>query len=148
MTNTERNKETVRATWEAFANGDLKTVFDNMSDDIRWMVPETTPSAWGLDLPREHRGKQAIMQFVFAGVAKVFPEGLAMRVRHIHGDGEIVITELTASGRLLNGKFYENDYCFVIQVVEGRIHHIREYLDTQKFKDVIGDDAIALQRQA
>lgn len=35
----EQNKEMVKATWTAFAKGDIKTAFGNMADNVSWLVP-------------------------------------------------------------------------------------------------------------
>jgi len=36
------------------------------------------------------------------------------------------------SGTLAGGKPYDNDYCFVFELREGRIARMREYMDTRK----------------
>jgi ketosteroid isomerase-like protein len=35
-----------------------------------------------------------------------------------------------------NGKFYENEYCFVFELENGN-RRIREYVDTQKAKELL-----------
>lgn len=39
--------------------------------------------------------------------------------------------------RVANGRFYENDYCFIIELEGGRIRRLREYMDTQRAKSII-----------
>ena len=127
----ESNKALVKTTWTAFAKGDLKTAFDNMAEEVSWLVPGTTPGVSGLK-----KGKQAIRDFM-AGVGQVFPEGLQTEIRKIYGDGDTVIVELTNKAKVSNGKFYENDYCFVFEVENGKVRRIREYADTQKAKEIL-----------
>jgi len=43
-----------------------------------------------------------------------------------------VIIEMTNRGKLGNGKDYENEYCFVFEVENGKVRRVREYVDTQK----------------
>jgi ketosteroid isomerase-like protein len=38
---------------------------------------------------------------------------------------------------LANGKDYENEYCFVFEIESGKIRRVREYVDTQKAKDLM-----------
>lgn len=126
----EANKELVKKTWTAFAKGDIKTAFANMDDNVSWLVPGNTEVS-GL-----HRGKDAILKFM-SGVGAVFPEGLQSEVKRAYADGDTVILELTNRGKVSNGKFYENEYCFVFELENGKIRRIREYVDTQKAKEIL-----------
>ncbi len=126
----ESNKELVRKTWTAFAKGDMKTAFAGMDDNVSWLVPGNTPAS-GV-----HRGKDAIMKFV-SGIGQVFPEGLQSEIKRAYADGDTVILELTNKGKVSNGKFYENEYCFVFELENGKIRRIREYVDTQKAKEIL-----------
>jgi ketosteroid isomerase-like protein len=76
-------------------------------------------------------GKEAIIGFL-RRVAQTFPSGLPSEARHSYADGDTVILEMTNRGMTATGRPYENDYCFVFEVEQGRIHAIREYVDTQK----------------
>jgi ketosteroid isomerase-like protein len=44
---------------------------------------------------------------------------------------------MTNRGKASNGKQYENEYCFVFELENGKVRRIREYLDTQKFVDTV-----------
>ncbi len=126
----EANKELVRKTWTAFAKGDIKTAFANMDDNVSWLVPGSGP------VSGVHRGKDAILKFM-SGVGQVFPEGLQSEIKRAYADGDTVILELTNKGKVSNGKFYENEYCFVFELEHGKIRRIREYVDTQKANDIL-----------
>jgi ketosteroid isomerase-like protein len=130
---TEQNKELVTRTWQAFTKGDLKTAFDNMSDEVSWLVPGTLPGVSGVK-----KGKQAIRDFI-GGVGATFPEGLNAEFRKVHADGDTVIVELTNRGKTAKGRVYENEYCFVFELEGGKIRRIREYVDTQKAKEILFD---------
>ncbi len=130
MTN-DQKKEFVTKTWSAFTKGDLKTALDNLSDNVSWLVPGSMPNVSGLK-----RGKEEIRKFM-AGVGPTFPEGLQSEFRKVYCDGDTVIVELTNRGKVANGKQYENEYCFVFEIEEGKIRRIREYVDTQKAKEIL-----------
>jgi ketosteroid isomerase-like protein len=127
----EANKELVQKTWTAFGSGDIKTAFANMADNVSWLVPGNTPGVSGLK-----RGKDEILKFM-AGVGQVFPEGLKSEINRAYADGNVVILELTNRGKVSNGKQYENEYCFVFELEDGKIRRIREYADTQKAKEIL-----------
>jgi uncharacterized protein len=127
----EEKKELVTRTWAAFGKGDIKAAFANMSDNVSWLVPGNTPGVSGLK-----RGKDEILKFM-SGVGDIFPEGLQSEIRKAHCDGDTVIVELTNRGKVRNGKQYENEYCFVFELEDGKIRRIREYADTQKARDIL-----------
>ena len=127
----EQNKEMVKATWLAFAKGDIKTAFANMADNVSWLIPGNIPGTSGVK-----RGKDEILKFM-AGMGTVFPEGLQSDITRAHATDDAVILELTNRGKVNNGKFYENEYCFVFELENGKIRRIREYVDTQKAKEIL-----------
>jgi len=126
----EANKEFVVSTWNAFVKGDLKAAFANMSDEISWLIPGNLSELSGL-----RKGKAEILNFA-RSASKIFPNGLKCEIRRVYGDGDTVIIELTNRGKLFNGKDYENEYCFVFEVENGKVRRVREYVDTQKVKDL------------
>jgi ketosteroid isomerase-like protein len=127
----EEKKELVTGTWNALAKGDIKGAFANMSDNVSWLVPGNLPEVSGLK-----RGKDEILKFM-SGVGDTFPEGLKSEIRKVHCDGDTVVVELTNRGKVRNGKQYENEYCFVFELEEGKIRRIREYVDTQKAREIL-----------
>ena len=82
------------------------------------------------------RGKQEVYDFM-AGVLSMFPEGLQSEIGKTYCDGSTVIAEVTNRGNLRIGKFYENEYCYVFELEEGKIRRIRHYFDTQKLKEIL-----------
>jgi ketosteroid isomerase-like protein len=130
MTNEEK-KTLVTQTWTSFGKGDIKSAFANMSDNVSWLVPGNTPGVSGLK-----RGKDEILKFM-SGIGTVFPEGLQSEIRRTYCDGDTVIVELTNRGKVSNGKSYENEYCFVFELEDGKVRRIREYVDTQKAKEIL-----------
>ena len=127
----ESNKELVKSTWQAFVKGDIKTAFANMSDEVSWLIPGNLNNLSGL-----RKGKAAILEFARNAV-KTFPDGLQTQINRVYGDGDTVILELTNRGKLVNGRDYDNEYCFVFEVEAGRIRRVREYVDTQKAKELM-----------
>jgi len=127
----EQNKELVKNTWTAFAKGDIKTAFANMADNVSWLVPGNTLGVSGVK-----RGKDEILKFM-SGIGDVFPEGMHSQITRAYADGDTVILELTNKAKVKNGKSYENEYCFVFELENGKIRRIREYTDTQKAADIL-----------
>jgi ketosteroid isomerase-like protein len=127
----EANKQLVSNTWQAFVKGDIKNAFANMSDEVSWLIPGNLPGLSGV-----RKGKAAILEFA-RSAARTFPNGLQTQINRVYGDGDTVILELTNRGKLANGRDYENEYCFVFEIQRGKIRRVREYVDTQKAKELM-----------
>ncbi len=82
------------------------------------------------------RGKDEILKFMGAFASKI-PEGMHSEITRAYSDGNAVILEPTNKAKVSNGKSYENEYCFVFEIENGKIRRIREYTDTQKAKDIL-----------
>jgi uncharacterized protein len=47
-----------------------------------------------------------------------------------YADGNIVVIEQCLRATPANGNAYDNDYCFVVELENGLIRRVREYMDT------------------
>lgn len=55
-------------------------------------------------------------------------------------DGDSVIFELRMRATLANGRPYDNEYCFIFELVGERVRRIREYIDTKEgHAQIFGD---------
>jgi|HubBroStandDraft_6_1064221.scaffolds.fasta_scaffold411719_2 ketosteroid isomerase-like protein len=121
---TEQKKELVRSTWQTLlVKGDVEGALGNFTDDIEWWICGNLPGTSGTK-----KGKQEIRKWFSSG-PNVFPNGMSSEVRYSHVDGDTVIAEIRNRGEVSNGKVYDNYYCFVFILKDGRIHRIREYVD-------------------
>ncbi len=126
----ETNKELALNFWNAFSKGDIKAAFASLSDEVSWLIPGNLPNLSGL-----RKGKTAILDFARTA-AKMFPGGMQSEIRRVYGDGDTVLIEMTNRSKLFNGRDYENEYCFVFEIEAGKIRRVREYVDTQKVKEL------------
>ena len=131
----EEKKELVWRAWSALIEGDTKTAFAHMADEVSWFIPGRFPGvSTGL-----HKGKQAILDHMAGGggPAQLFPGGLKAKEYRVFADGSTVVVEVTYHATGANGRSYENDYCFVFELEGNRIRRVREYFDTQKAGEIL-----------
>jgi uncharacterized protein len=121
---TEQNKKIVKATWDAFWSGDVDKGLENMTEDVIWYTPGANVMSGA------KHGKAEIRKFRFTEL-DVFQE-LRRSVVGIYGEGDTVVLELKAEGKLRNGEPYENSGVVVYQLENGKIARVRQYVDTQK----------------
>src|SRR5260370_42581707 len=116
----------VRGIWEAFARGDMKTVFAAMPEDVVWKLPQGG----------QIKGKQSILHLArsSAGLLK----GYTTEIRRTYCDGDSVIIEMTNRATTQSCKPYANHYCFFFELADGKIKRISEYTDQLKVRDKVG----------
>jgi ketosteroid isomerase-like protein len=131
MMNADRNRATAQRFFELFSAGDVDGALALMTDDATWRIPgkkELSPIA-GL------YSKEKIVH-LFRRMLDTLDSGLSMTVVSSIVEGDRVALEVTSSGDLQNGRLYRQEYHFLMELREGKICAVREYLDTQHTHDV------------
>jgi uncharacterized protein len=77
-------------------------------------------------------GREQIGRMFGTEVWKFFVADVAIDFRGVHADGNTVVIEQRMRATLANGNAYDNDYCFVLELENGLIRRVREYMDTAK----------------
>ena len=129
--NADEKKSLVLDTWHAIAAGEVRVAFANLTDDVRWKIPGNISPISGVK-----NGKSEILAFLHA-VSKIFPPGMSSEIRAAYVDGDIVVLEMVNRSRTASGRPYENEYCFVFEIADGKIREIREYVDTERAREII-----------
>jgi len=133
-------KETVIALYQAYASGDAEKIGALLHEDVVWVAPpgNATQVALGLGRPEDagppngtnDLNRTQIINFMAHNFARFF-QGAKNEFRSMVSDGETVIVEHRLSATLPNGRSYVNDYCFIYELLNGKIKAIREYMDTR-----------------
>ena len=128
---TEANIEAARASYEAFAAGDMAHVMDAFSDDIEWVQPGHAP------VSGVHRGKAAVI----ALFATLLQKGLAVRPLAFFGDGErvVVVTNVTLAGE-------QADEVDLLTFRHGRVAHVQHIGDTMMLQRAFESSGASAER--
>lgn len=70
-------------------------------------------------------------------VLGMFPEGLAFTVHSIIAEGDRVAVEAESMGHHSSGKTYNQKYHFLMHWRDGKLVHLKEYMDTEHLTDVL-----------
>jgi uncharacterized protein len=130
--NAEDNKRAAMATWKAFASRNPVEIAAMFTDDAEWFAPPGNATAMALNATKHVMGKADIVQFIAFEFGKLFARDVKLDFKGLYGDGDIVVVEHRLRATLANGAPYDNDYCFVLEMENGRIRRMREYMDTAK----------------
>lgn len=127
---TAQNERAVRAFLDGMIEGDLAAVEAAFDPKVRLVLPRPTMSGTTID------GARNLAEFVvnLAREAYVDPKTTygAVIVDERHAMAEI---RLTAKLRATGGD-YDQFYCWVFDLKDGRISEIREYIDTKYGQEV------------
>jgi len=120
-------KDVVRRFFAMLATGNLDAIGEFFTDETIWQVNDVARG-----LPAQ-RGRNAIISDFLRPIREGLfePGDPKISIRRLIADGDWVVAETTAMGRLLNGRQYINEYVFVIQVVGDKFRYVREYLDSE-----------------
>jgi hypothetical protein len=128
----EDNKKIVLGFFENLSSGKAEAMLAMMADNATWTVmgrPETFALA----------GTKTKAQFaeLLKGIGAAMPKGLRVTPKACTAEGDRVAVEAESYGEHANGKVYNNQYHFLVEVRDGKIQAVREYLDTIHAKEVL-----------
>jgi ketosteroid isomerase-like protein len=120
------NKQLVRDFFTTLSSGDLEALKAFFDDDSTWGVTMLDNEA------RVRTGPKEIIDDFLVPVREGLyePGNPKVHIENLWADGDWVIAETVATGPMLNGHDYRNEYVFVIQVDGRKIRQMREYMDT------------------
>jgi ketosteroid isomerase-like protein len=135
----EGNLVTVHAGYvrRLFANlerGESDAFFEHVADDVNWTVMGTHPLA-GI-----YRTKSGFLAHTFARLDKVLKEGVVLRVTNVLVDGDSTAVEMESLSTALDGKPFDNRYCWIVRFSNGTIVEVRAYLDSALVQRLIDEN--------
>lgn len=126
------NKRVVLDFYDAGARGDMDACFSLLADDITWTNIGSTKFSG------TYTGKQAIAEDLLGPLFSQLKAGISSHVEQLIAEGDIVVAQTSGTAETVGGVPYKNTYCQVIQVRDGRIANVKEYMDTALIDSVFG----------
>lgn len=129
---TEANRQLVSDTWGAVTNGDVEGFMSRLADDVTWTFFGSHRFAGTI------RGKDELVTKLFAPLGEVLADGIKVHVDTLTAEGDRVVIEARGEAATKDGRPYNNNYCIVVTVRDGKVAHVREYLDSELVTAVFG----------
>jgi ketosteroid isomerase-like protein len=131
------NKKLLQDIFAAAANPDPaardRALFTaSLADDAKWVV--TGQYSWS----RTFSGKEAILGELHGYVRTRLRDRTRTIAHRFIADGDIVVVEAKGDNVTLEGARYDNDYCLVFRLADGKIKEIREYCDSVLTEKALG----------
>jgi ketosteroid isomerase-like protein len=122
----------IQNAFQALASNDPDRISAVLTEDAEWLSPPENATAVALEVTNHMVGRKAIVRFFAKDFSRLFVRDVTFTVHGLHTDGERGTVEATMAATLANGNHYINDYCFVVELEDGLIHRVREYVDTAR----------------
>ena len=127
MTETETTRQVITDYYAALTKGDRGRLLELLAEDREWLPPPGAPI-------EPIKGGAALADALGRTVVKNtfdLSKPFNLEVRRMLADGNVAVVQqrLTATAKA-TGLPYDNQYCWVYEVRDGRIVHMEEYADT------------------
>ena len=129
---TEENRAIVQKFYEASNSGDMDTCFDLIADDIRWTNIGTT------SLSGTFNGKTELQERLLGPLFGQLKKGIRTTVHRLVAENDFVVAQTSGTAETLDGRPYNNSYCWLIRIRKGKIVEVTEYMDTELITSVFG----------
>lgn len=126
------NKKLVQQIYTDAASRSGTTFIDNVADDVRWVV--TGQYSWS----RTFEGRDAVVNDLHGHVRSVLAERARTVAFNFIAEGDYVVVEAKGDNVTKSGARYDNDYCMVWRLQDGRIKEVREYCDSALTERALG----------
>jgi ketosteroid isomerase-like protein len=131
----------VKSLFTNLEDGKSGAFFEHVADDVKWTVMGTHP------LAGTYYTKDDFISHTFARLDKILKEGVLLRVTNILVNGDSAAVEMESLSTALNGKPFDNRYCWVVHFSEGTIVEVRAYLDSALVQRLIEENESSAGQQ-
>ena len=129
------NKKLLQDVFTALANGNSRPFVDSLSDEVRWTIIGTTK--WS----RTFDGKPAVLAELLAPLRAQIADRVRVTADRFIAEADLVVVEGRGHNTTKTGKPYNNTYCWIYRLSNGKIQELTEYMDTQLAATALGDPA-------
>jgi ketosteroid isomerase-like protein len=118
------NKRIIAEVFDGLSRADGRAFFDAMADDIVWIIEGQCRFS------RRYEGKAAIRNELSPALFANFATEYRNHADAIIAEDDRVVVLARGEVKTVRGEDYNNNYCFVLTMKDGKIVELREYMDT------------------
>jgi uncharacterized protein len=108
--------------------------FKHVSDNVSWTVMGTHP------LAGTYHSKEDFISHTFRRLNRILEEGVILKVKNILLQDDTAVVEMESISTALNGKPFNNTYCWVVYFKNEVIVEVRAYVDSALVQKVIDEN--------
>ena len=130
---TTANKQLLQDIYAQISRGNLQPLLDSMADDIQWTIIGSTA------VSGTSRGKQEVIDKLLRPIRARLADGpIVFQPERFIAEGEYVVMQAKGRATALSGKPYNNTYCIVCRIVDGKVKEMIDYVDTELITSALG----------
>jgi hypothetical protein len=126
------NKQLMQHIFSELSKGDSRPFVDGLADDVRWTITGTTK--WS----KTFQGKQAVLTELLEPLRSQFAGRYTATAHRFIAEGDHVVVEGRGCVTTKAGIPYDNAYCWIYRITDGKMKEITEYLDTELVTAALG----------
>jgi ketosteroid isomerase-like protein len=127
-----RNKKALQTAFEELSKGNGKPFADLWADDFCWTIIGST--AWS----KTYRGKDSVRKDLMSPLFAKFATQYTNEATRFIAEDDYVVVECRGHAKTKSGLPYNNTYCYVCRMTDGRLKELTEYLDTELVTKALG----------
>jgi ketosteroid isomerase-like protein len=121
--------------FETLSTSDFDRIREFIHDEATWVAMVKDIPGVGV-----HKGKKGIVDEFLKPIRGMFAPGdPKVTLTSMASKGPLVICESTGSGKVADGRPYDNLYCWAIELKDGKIYRLREYMDSLYISKLFGE---------
>ena len=124
------NKRIIQDAFTAWAKGDGMAFFNLLADTATWTVMGSCP------ISGTYSGRQRLVEDALTPQREKLAGPPTPTVLNLIAEGDTVVIQWVGKGTTKTGRPYNNSYCYVVQMDNGRIIRGTAYLDTELVRSI------------
>jgi uncharacterized protein len=125
MMGAPENKHLMQRIFAEFAKGNPELFLASMAEDFRWTIMGTTKFSG------TYQGKQAVIDKLLTPLIAQLNGPICVTADRFIAEDDYVVMQGHGTATTKTGKPYNNTYCMVWRIAQGKIQEMTEYLDTE-----------------
>jgi hypothetical protein len=121
----------LQGVFDELATGNGQPFMDLLADDARWTAIGS--SSWS----RTYDGKQAVVDELMRPLFRQFADQYSAWATRIVAEDDVVVVEARGHVMTKSGLAYDQTYCYVFRLSDGKVSELTEYLDTDLVNRVL-----------
>src|SRR5262245_53612365 len=127
------NKALLEHVYAEVSKGNVQPLLDSLADDVEWTIIGNTV------LSGTSRGKQEVIDKLLKPLRARLGDGpVVFDAERFIAEGEYVVMQARGRATARSGKPYNNTYCIVCRVVDGKVKSMTDYVDTELITTALG----------
>jgi ketosteroid isomerase-like protein len=126
------NKQLMQNIFTELSNGNGAPFVESLADDICWTIIGSTKFSG------TYRGKQAVLNELLKPLFVQFADQYTNTAHRFIAEDDYVVVECRGRVTTKSGAPYNNTYCWVCLVADGKLQELTEYLDTELVTAALG----------